>query len=341
MKMRVSEWVSLGHPDKTADYISEYILDRYIEQDPFTRYALEVQIKDNFVTLGGEITSNADISDDDIARFVSEAVAQIGYTPEYQEKWGKKNTISSDDLEIATHISRQSDDIAVGVDSGGWGDQGIMFGMAVNSPETSYMPKDIYLARRIGKQLFDDQIGGLDIKTQVYMHDDTVVKIIVAIPLFDEYQSGRKKVLNAILDPLPGFKGELIVNGTGRYVKHSSMGDCGTTGRKLAADFYGGNCKIGGGSPWTKDGTKADLSLNLLARKMAMDHVKQSGAQQVNCSIACCIGNPRIDVHLYEDDDEKKWSHSNQVAKVEDVMKLFDLRKPVFAKMCREGLFYV
>ena len=182
MKMKVSEWVSLGHPDKIADYISEYILDRYIEQDPFTRYALEVQIKDFFVTLGGEISSKADISDEDIARFVREAVAEIGYTPEYQEKWGLENTISSEDLETTIHISRQSDDIAVGVDGGGWGDQGIMFGMAENSPETCFMPKDIYLARRIGKQLFDDQIGGLDIKTQVYMHEDAVVKIIIAIP---------------------------------------------------------------------------------------------------------------------------------------------------------------
>lgn len=85
---KTSEWVSLGHPDKMADYISSFILDRYLERDPLTRYALEVQIKDNFVTLGGEITSQANFTEDELALFVRVAIAQIGYTCGYQKIWG-------------------------------------------------------------------------------------------------------------------------------------------------------------------------------------------------------------------------------------------------------------
>ena len=119
---KTSEWVSLGHPDKMADFISCYILDRFLEQDPMTRYALEVMIKDNIVTLGGEITSKAQYSAEDIAAFVRVAVNQIGYTKAYQRIWGKENTICGDDIEVTQHIGRQSPDIAQGVDKLGWGD---------------------------------------------------------------------------------------------------------------------------------------------------------------------------------------------------------------------------
>ena len=90
---KTSEWVSLGHPDKVADYISCYLLDRYLEKDPNTRFAVEVQIKDNFVTLGGEITCTSNYSSEEIAEFVRTAVKEIGYTAEYQRWWGKENTI--------------------------------------------------------------------------------------------------------------------------------------------------------------------------------------------------------------------------------------------------------
>ena len=150
---KTSEWVSLGHPDKMADFISCYILDRYLEQDPMTRYALEVMIKDNIVTLGGEITSKAQYSAEDIAAFVRVAVNQIGYTRAYQLFWGEENTISGNNVLVAEHISQQSPDIAQGVNKSGWGDQGIFWGMATNTPETDYMPKDHWLAKKIGKHL--------------------------------------------------------------------------------------------------------------------------------------------------------------------------------------------
>jgi S-adenosylmethionine synthetase len=128
--IRFSEYVSPGHPDKIADGISEYLLDRFIEIDPNTRFAVEVQIKDEFVTLGGEVTSIANITKADIDRYVREAVANIGYTLEYQKIWKKNNTICADDLQITNHIGQQSPDIAQGANRDAWGDQGIFFGYA-------------------------------------------------------------------------------------------------------------------------------------------------------------------------------------------------------------------
>ncbi|MBP5534498.1 MAG: hypothetical protein J6Y03_03225 [Alphaproteobacteria bacterium] len=179
--MQISEYVSIGHPDKTADYISEYILDRLIEQDSKTRYALEVQIKDNFVTLGGEITTNAKT---DYDKWVKQAIADIGYTHEYALKWGKENALDCDSVIVEKHISQQSNDIAVGVNTDAWGDQGIMFGMAVNEPETNYMTKDFYLAKMLGKTLYESGLGGLDIKTLVALDKGKVQKVIVAIPCY-------------------------------------------------------------------------------------------------------------------------------------------------------------
>ena len=334
---KTSEWVSLGHPDKMADYISSFILDRYLERDPLTRYALEVQIKDNFVTLGGEITSQANFTDDELALFVKIAVAQIGYTKCYQNIWGAENTICDQDLVVTHHIGQQSPDIAQGVDSSGWGDQGIFWGMAVNDPTTNFMPKDHYLARKIGQQLYDIKYAGLDIKTQVTLFDDEPEEIVVAIPMLPKHS--EQDIINAVkfcCDGKTNYK--LAVNGTGKFVKHGPIGDCGTTGRKLAVDFYGGNCRIGGGSPWTKDGSKADLTLNLLAREKALEFLKKHpDIQEVHCSIACRIGSPEIIVSLYD-------GHLNELTSYREtgdpaaIIDRFFLRKPRFAQLCRNGL---
>ncbi len=330
--MKISEYVSLGHPDKVADYISEYILDRLLEQDPNTRYALEVQIKDNHVTLGGEITTAAQSID--YVGWVRQAIESVGYTAEYCDKWGKENTIDPDALDVVCHISQQSPDIAQGVNTDGWGDQGIMFGMAVNSPDTDYMPKDFYLAKKLGQELFNSGLGGLDVKTQVVIDGDDVNKVIVAIPLLtDDTTAVQSKVREVI----PGDY-ELIINGTGRYVKHASIGDCGTTGRKLAVDFYGGNCNVGGGSPWTKDGSKADLTLNLYARKIALDYVKEHGVPYAKCGIGCCIGQKEIEITIWDEHNNELASYKESKSPSE-LVALFNLKKPIFADMCRYGLF--
>ena len=328
--MQISEYVSIGHPDKIADYISEYILDRLIEQDKRTRYALEVQIKDNFVTLGGEVTTNAQT---DYDKWVKQAIADIGYTHEYALKWGKENTLDCDDIRVEKHISQQSNDIALGVNTDAWGDQGIMFGMAVNEPETDYMTKDYYLAKMLGQALYESGLGGLDIKTLIALDKGEVQKVVVAIPLI----SDTKAVEDFVRDKIKGNY-ELIINGTGRYVKHSSMGDCGTTGRKLAVDFYGGNCNVGGGCPWTKDGTKADLTLNLYARKKALDYVKEHNVPQAKCGIACCIGKKEIEVTIWDEHNNEVESYRESKYPSE-LIKTFALDKPIYAKMCKEGLF--
>lgn len=338
-KVGFSEYVSLGHPDKIADYISEVILDQYVLQDPTTRFALEVQIKDNFVTLGGEITSKVSFTKAQIEGFVRDAVCQIGYTLEYQKRWGKENTLSCDDLIVEQHISEQSPDIAQGVDAFGWGDQGIMFGLAVNNPKTNYLPLDIFMARKIGKHLFDLKYAGLDIKTQVTVEDDAIRKIIVAIPMLEHHSvNDIRNVCQFCCDGSTDY--DLIVNGTGRFVRHASMGDCGTTGRKLAVDFYGGNCNVGGGSPWTKDGSKADLTLNLYARYKAVEYVKRTNEPYCKCGIACCIGKSQIEVFLMNEKNEIIEAY-NEDKTPEDLIRQFNLRTPVFANMCREGLFYV
>ncbi len=330
--LQISEYVSLGHPDKIADYISSYLLDRYIERDPNTRYAVEVQIKGHRAVLGGEVSSAVKFTPREINNFVSEAVNEIGYTRAYQDKWGAENTICGDDINVQEYISQQSPDIARGLN--GWGDQGIFFGHATYLPQTGFMPMDYTLARRLNKALFESGIGGLDIKTQVVLRDNAVEKVIVAIPLLDDHK--LRHVRRFVNRRLHGNY-ELIINGTGVYRQHSTIADCGTTGRKLAVDFYGGNCRIGGGSPWTKDGSKADLSLNLCARKLARCYAIENKCD-VYVSLACCIGKTAVDMCVQD-------KAGNCIAEglldinPQELITAYELDKPKFASMCRWGLF--
>lgn len=330
--IRFSEYVSLGHPDKVADYISQYLLDRYIEHDPQTRYAVEVQIKGHQVTLGGEVSSKHHFYSQDIAGFVRDAVNEIGYTREYQQRWGAENTICGDMLNVSTLISQQSPDIAQGLD--GWGDQGIFFGYCAFDRSTCGMPYEHTIAKRICKHLFDSGVGGLDIKAQVITDDGEIKKLIVAIPLQDE---ADEKFVRDYLCGIAKRDCEIIINGTGRYVQHSPIADCGTTGRKLAVDFYGGSCRIGGGSPWTKDGSKADLTLNLVARKLARQFAEKYGCD-VYTSLACCIGKQEVDVSVCDAADNILWE-GKEIINPAERRKAFKLDTPIYASMCRWGLF--
>lgn len=330
--IKFSEYVSLGHPDKVADYISQYLLDRYIEHDPQTRYAVEVQIKGHQVTLGGEVSSKHHFSSQDIAGFVRDAVNEIGYTREYQQRWGAENTICGDMLNVSTLISQQSPDIAQGLD--GWGDQGIFFGYCAFDRSTCGMPYEHTIAKRICKHLFDSGVGGLDIKAQVITYDGEIKKLIVAIPLQDE---ADEKFVRDYLCGIAKRDCEIIINGTGRYVQHSPIADCGTTGRKLAVDFYGGSCRIGGGSPWTKDGSKADLTLNLVARKLARQFAEKYGCD-VYTSLACCIGKQEVDVSVCDASNNILYE-GKEIINPAERRKAFKLDTPIYASMCRWGLF--
>ena len=335
-KVQTSEWVSIGHPDKMADYISCYILDKFLEQDPRTRFAVEVQIKDNFVSLAGEIDSHAYITSQQIEVFVRQAIYEIGYTYQYQKRFGKDNTICDRDIEVVQHIGMQSRDIAQGVPFG-WGDQGIFWGMAVNDRTTNYMPKDWFLARRIGLLLYESGIGGLDIKTQVTLADNELEEVVVAIPLVD---NDEERVRRLVASHVKCQNAKIYVNGTGRYVKHGPVGDAGTTGRKLAVDFYGGNCRIGGGCPWTKDATKADLTLNVYARKQAIGVlVANNHLDDAYCSISCRIGSPEILVSKMDRAGELLESPQKMNIRPDDMIEYLGLNKPVFRQLCRNGLF--
>lgn len=330
--IQFSEYVSLGHPDKIADYISCYLLDRYLEHDPATRYAVEVQIKDNQVTLGGEISSTCHFDYDEIAQYVRAAVDEIGYNDEYVAKWGKECAICGSLLDVKALITQQSPDIAQGLD--GWGDQGIFFGYAAYNPQTAYMPDDYALARRLNKALYESGLGGLDIKTQVVVDGIDIRKIIVAIPLLDTPVSAVQDFVRERI----GGNYELIVNGTGAYMRHSSIADCGTTGRKLAVDFYGGNCRIGGGCPWTKDGSKADLTLNLYARALALANAVNNRCD-IDVALACCIGKTDVDFSVTKRENGQEIGCGVLQLKPQSLIRSYELDKPIYAQMCRWGLF--
>lgn len=347
---RISEYVSLGHPDKTADYVSEYLLDRYLEKDPNTRYAVEVQIKNQHVTLAGEITSRACFEKSELDYHVRKAIALIGYTHEYAERWNGQ-CLDASKVQVTSYISQQSPNIARGVNNYGWGDQGIFFGYAEYGSD-AMLPKDHQLARFIGERLMQRALEtpvlgwGLDIKTQVAMPEDSDIPdtVIVAIPLMEQSEAYTVatyvKVLlgwTPELGPSDFFRTEVIVNGTGAYQLHSSVADCGTTGRKLAVDFYGGNCRIGGGSPWTKDGSKADLTLNLYARELAIK-AAQKYQKTVTASLACCIGRKDVEVCIYDETGKSLEEYRQSVTPAE-LTERYGLKRPIFADLCRCGLF--
>ena len=329
-----SEYCTVGHPDRTCDYIASYLLDRYIEKDPLSRVALEVQLKDQHCTISGEVTSKAEVGEDDIAAFAREAVEKIGYTADYQARYGKGNIICGDELEVTTHISRQSGDIAQGVNRDSWGDQGIFWGMAVDEPETGYMPRDYYLARKLGQEIAG-KLGGLDVKTLVTLEDGRPVECFIAIPLAPgEDDAPVVEVAKSLLCN----DCRIVVNGTGRYVTHGSVGDCGTTGRKLVVDFYGGNSRIGGGSPWGKDPTKADVTLNIYARMCALEGMKRYGLPEMRCAISCCIGRREIRVALF-DREMKLVEERTESEPASHVIESLGLDKPMYAELCGNGLF--
>ena len=330
-----SEWVSVGHPDKLADYITSYILDRYLEADPLTRYAVECMVKDRHVFLAGEVTSRARFSYKDLDAFVKTAVLRAGYDRAYEERWGCGNAVCGDDMLVEASITSQSPDIAHGVDAGGWGDQGIFWGMAVADPGHDYLPADYYHARALGRKLHASALGGIDVKTLVTTDEGgSPVDVVAAVPARDDAEAAA--IGRLVRDMFPEC-GRVTVNGTGSYRVHGPVGDCGVTGRKLACDLYGGNCRVGGGSPWGKDATKADVTLNLLARRLARQAVRRGTSPTVYCSIACCIGLPDIRVELMDGGhrpiDSYILSHAPEY-----YIEQLDLREPRFERRCRDGI---
>ena len=329
---RTAEAVSLGHPDKIADYISSYILDRIIEQDPQAKYAVEVLVKDNNVILGGEVTTSAALGD--LTIYVKTALSEIGYDNRYASIWGDM-AINPARIKVTNLIGVQSADINRGVVADGWGDQGVFVGYACKGE--GKINKELYLARKLNRALYDkarqsDNLG-IDIKTQITLNDDKIETAIVAIPMLRE-----EDLTDFIIETLGEKPAQIIVNGTGRYTYHSSIADCGITGRKLACDFYSTAAPIGGGSPWTKDPSKADLSLNVYARILACENLADN--DECFVYLSSCIGRAELPSGLIK-------TIKNGVASCRDLwcnqkpgtlIKACGLDKPIYTELCSKGI---
>ena len=332
--IRTAEAVSLGHPDKTADYISSYILDRLLEQDKNVRYAVEVMIKDNTVVLGGEVKGNVSLAK--VNEYVLDALAEIGYDADYSLRW-HENAIEPSKIQVINLIGQQSADISQGVEQDGWGDQGIFVGYACQG--VGNISREQYLANKLCRALYEYALQnihlGIDIKTQITLNElSGVDTVIVAIPMLKEVD------LTAFIIRALGEEPEnIIVNGTGTYKTHSSIADCGVTGRKLACDFYSAACPIGGGSPWTKDASKADVTLNIYARKLALDYLKDN--DECFVYLSSCIGQFELPSAVVKTIKRgiPRYSWLSIKDKPSEIIAKLGLNRPVFAKLCRNGLF--
>lgn len=327
--IKTAEAVSLGHPDKTADFISSYILDQMIKMDPYVKYAVEVMIKDNNVILGGEISGDIKLAK--LSQYVHDALCFIGYDEKYSKIWGDF-AINPDKLNIINLIGAQSCDINRGVENNGWGDQGVFVGYACCGEQ--YLNRELYLAKKLNFALYNlakkNDYLGLDIKTQITLDiHDNVDTAIVAIPMLREID-----LTDFICKTLGSTPRNIIINGTGRYTYHSSIADCGVTGRKLACDFYSTAAPIGGGAPWTKDATKADLTLNLYARKLA---IKNLGIND-ECFVylSSCIGRSKLPSAVIKTlkDGVETYSSILIEKSPNEIINEMELRAPLFSHLC-------
>ncbi|MBR1903645.1 MAG: methionine adenosyltransferase domain-containing protein [Alphaproteobacteria bacterium] len=330
--IKTAEAVSLGHPDKTADFISSYILDRFLEHDSRTRYGVEVMVKNNTVVLGGEISSR--FSEPQWQDYVYEGLRQIGYDEKYAARWQEK-AININRLQIINLVNQQSAEIAQGVDADGWGDQGVFVGYACQGED--FVGRELFLARRLNRALYakarEGNNLGLDIKTQITLEGSRVLTAVAAVPMLE-----KEDLSDFICQTLGQKPAQLLINTAGDYTVHSSVADCGMTGRKLAVDFYGAAAPLGGGSPWTKDATKADLTLNLYARRLAVENLADN--DEVWVYLSSCIGQSCLPSAVLKARKGKDFTERNlQIESRPSVLiEKFGLNKPIFADLCRNGL---
>ena len=299
MRVITCEQVSDGHPDKICDQIADAIVTDCLQNDKKARVAIECLIKDNHLIIAGELTSTHKPDYRSIANMV---IDRIG-----SEKLGYSNPIMGG-LDIGILVKEQSPDIAQGVDTGGAGDQGMMYGYATNeTPEL--LPIPFIVATRFLQILkkHPSRMFRADAKAQVSFDYDTgkITTFLCSVQHSQDVEpSDFRHIIQGIMVLAASEYGlntdfEVLVNPTGRFVVGGSFADCGVTGRKLACDTYGGVGRIGGGAMSGKDPSKVDRSGAYMARKIARDIVLAGYADQCEVQIAYAIGVAQpVSVHV-------------------------------------------
>ncbi len=357
--LMTSESVGEGHPDKMADQISDAILDAILEQDTGCRVAVETLVKTGLVVLAGEITTSADIDYEAVAR---RTIKRIGYD---REELG----FDDQSCEVLSAISKQSPDIAMGVDRAdkkeqGAGDQGLMFGYATN--ETSeLMPATIQLSHQLVKKHADvrrsGDLGWLrpDAKSQVtILFEDGKPKSIDTVVLSTQHDEDvsmndiQEGVMEHIIKPIlpEGLltnDTQYLINPTGNFIIGGPVGDCGLTGRKIIVDTYGGMARHGGGAFSGKDPSKVDRSAAYAARYVAKNVVAAGLADRCEIQVSYAIGvarptSVRIKTFGTEKISEEKIVHlvnENFDLTPYGIMNMLDLLQPIYEKSAAYGHF--
>jgi len=327
------ESVTSGHPDKICDQISDAILDECLKQDPQSRVATETFGSHGVLVIGGEITSNAQL---DFAEIAQKTYNDIGYR---------------DHLKIITNIVRQSPDIAMGVDVGGAGDQGIMYGYATDeTPE--FLPLGVVLAHRLARGLEDLRKNKIiswlqpDGKSQVTIENGKVKTILVSCQHEENVSQSeiRETLIEKLIKPMIGDVNnvEVLVNPTGKFVCGGFMADTGLTGRKIMVDTYGGLIPHGGGCFSGKDPSKVDRSGAYMARFVAKNLVANKLTRQCLVSVAYAIGRAEpVMVEIFAENPKKlkdlikeKFDFRPQA-----IIERLNLRNPIYLYTAKYGHF--
>jgi S-adenosylmethionine synthetase len=354
-----SESVSEGHPDKIADQISDVILDNILMQDPKARVACDTLVKTGFVLIAGEITTNAKIDFDNLAR---ETIKRIGYT--HSDMGFDGNSCG-----VITAIGKQSPDIAIGIehkdiDDQGAGDQGIMFGFACNeTPEL--MPATIAYAHKLMKRQAELRKNGAlpwlrpDAKSQITLRYDGFKPIAIdSIVLSTQHEPNinHAAIVEAVIENIikPVVPNEWLqkdtkyfINPTGRFVIGGPMGDCGLTGRKIIVDTYGGSAHHGGGSFSGKDPSKVDRSAAYACRYVAKNIVAAGIADRCEVQVSYAIGVAEptsIFVNTFGTGKVPDSQISNAIKEIFDlrphaIITTLNLLRPIYAKTSNYGHF--
>ena len=349
-----SESVTEGHPDKIADQISDSVLDAVLKDDPTGRVACETLVTTGLVVVAGEITTTTYVDFSDLAR---EVIRDVGYT---RAKFG----FDAETCGVICTIHKQSPDIAMGVDTGGAGDQGLMFGYACDeTPEL--MPMPIQLAHSLTHKLAEVRKKEIvdffrpDGKSQVTIEyidgrparvDSVVISTQHSdkVSLKDLQEAVRKHVIDPVLPKaLVDKNTKYHINPTGRFVTGGPMGDAGLTGRKIIVDSYGGYSRHGGGAFSGKDPTKVDRSACYMARYIAKNIVAAGLATKVEVQLAYAIGVAEP-VSVMADTFGTGTIPNSQITELireffkltpKDIIKTLDLRRPIYRATAAYGHF--